>query len=83
MLDIVLIGMDGMTVLKKIRERGMRVPVIILTNLSSDDRIMGGIVRDEPSYYLIKADTPIEDILAKVKVTLDMPDAGVEGSSKS
>ena len=70
-LDILLPVMDGITVLKKIREYGMRVPVIILTNLSSDDRIMEGVVRDEPSYYLIKSDSSIEDIVAKVKMTME------------
>lgn len=69
-LDLMLIGMDGMTVLKKIRELGIRVPVIILTNLSADQKIMGGVTRDEPSYYMVKSDSPIEDIVAKAKVTL-------------
>ncbi|MBI4087032.1 response regulator [Candidatus Kaiserbacteria bacterium] len=69
-LDIVLPGVDGMTVLKKIRERGMRVPVIILTNLSSDENIMKGIIRDEPSYYLVKSDSPIGDIIEKVKISV-------------
>lgn len=71
-LDIMLPGVDGMTVLKKIRERGLRVPVIILTNLSADEKIMGGVLRDEPSYYMVKSDSPIEDIIAKVKITLGM-----------
>ncbi len=70
MLDIILIGMDGMTVLKEIREHGIRVPVIILTNLSADEKIMEGVLRDEPSYYMVKSDSPIEDIIAKVKTTL-------------
>lgn len=69
-LDIMLPGVDGMMVLKKIRERGLRVPVIILTNLSADEKIMGGVLRDEPSYYMVKSDSPIEDIIAKVKITL-------------
>ncbi|MDP2648548.1 MAG: response regulator [bacterium] len=69
-LDLMLVGMDEMTVLKKIRELGIRVPVIILTNLSADQKIMGGVVRDEPSYYVVKSDSPIEDIVEKVKTTL-------------
>lgn len=69
-LDLVLIGMDGMTVLKEIRKHGIRVPVIILTNLPADQEIMEGVVRDEPSYYMVKSGSPIEDIVAKAKTTL-------------
>lgn len=41
-LDIMMPKMDGITVLKKIREQGNRVPVLILTAKSDvDDRVLG------------------------------------------
>jgi len=40
-LDLVMPGMDGLTMLKKLREdkRGSGVPVLILSNLSGEDQI--------------------------------------------
>ena len=41
-LDIMMPGMDGITVLKRIREEGNQVPVLILTAKSEiDDRVLG------------------------------------------
>ena len=66
LLDIVMPVMDGMTMMKKLRESagGKKIPVILLTNLSATDKIMMGIVRDEPSYYLVKSDWKIADVVA-------------------
>ncbi len=72
LLDIVMPVMDGMTMMKKLRESagGKKIPVILLTNLSATDKIMMGIVRDEPSYYLVKSDWKITDVVVKVKEML-------------
>ena len=43
----------------------MKVPVIILTNLNADDNITQGVARDEPAYYLVKADFAIEQVIKK------------------
>ena len=69
LLDIMLPGINGMNVLSKLRKDpwGKTVPVLILTNLAAGERIMGGIIRDEPSYYIMKANPSVEDIVAKVK----------------
>ena len=74
LLDIVMPKMDGMTVLKKLREDewGKKAPVILLTNLSATGaNIIEGIVENEPSYYLVKSDWKIEDVVAKVRETLE------------
>jgi DNA-binding response OmpR family regulator len=72
LLDIVLPGMDGLTLLHNLRkhEHSLDVPVILLTNLSPDDRIIKEVVHDQPSFYLIKANTSMEDIVSKVKTAL-------------
>ena len=65
--------MDGMEMMKKLRaqdEWGRKVSIILLTNLSADDKIMRGIVEDEPSYYLVKSDWKIPDVIAKVREML-------------
>lgn len=73
LLDIVMPKMDGMTMMRKLREEntwGKEVPIILLTNLSADDRIMRGITKHEPAYYLVKSDWKIEDVVEKVKEKL-------------
>lgn len=73
LLDIVMPKMDGMTMMKKLREDewGKRVSIILLTNLSATDaEIIKGVIEDEPSYYLVKSDWKIKDVVNKVKETL-------------
>jgi len=77
LLDMVMPKMDGMTMLKKLRQEndwGKSVPVIFLTNLSSDDdKINKGITEDEPAYYLVKSNWPIIEVVEKVKKRLSRP----------
>jgi DNA-binding response OmpR family regulator len=70
LLDIVMPEMDGMTMMETLRksgEFGNHVPIILLTNLNVDDKIMGDIARNEPAYYLVKADYTLADVVQKVK----------------
>ena len=72
LLDIVMPVMDGMTMLTKLREnkRGKDMKVIFLTNLTANESIMSGVVKNDPSYYVVKADYSIDDVINKVKITL-------------
>ncbi len=72
LLDIVMPKMDGMTMLKKLRESpgGKSVKVIILTNLNANDNITKSVIENQPSYYLIKANYSMDDVIEKVKQTL-------------
>ncbi len=72
LLDLIMPKMDGMTAMSKLRqdEWGRKVPIIILTNLNMDDKIMKGVAKDEPAYYLMKAEVKLEDIVAKVRDVL-------------
>jgi len=70
LLDIIMPKMDGMTMMKKLREDtwGKDVHIILLTNLSAtEEKIIKGIVENEPSYYLVKSDWKIGDVVKKVK----------------
>lgn len=70
LLDILMPKMNGMEVLNKIRKGsdwGKKVPIVILTNLSADEKIMSGIVENEPSYYLIKSDWKLYEVIEKVR----------------
>lgn len=77
LLDIIMPKMDGMTMMKKLREDvwGKQTPIIILTNLSVDDKILGDISKTEPAYYLVKTDWDIEAVVKKVKGRLGMDES--------
>jgi len=75
LLDLLLPKMDGVTVMKKIREDawGKHVPIIVLTNVSGDDKIMREVLKNEPAYYLIKTDWRLLDsVVEKVKERLGL-----------
>lgn len=73
LLDIVMPKMDGITILKKLRQDpwGKRAKVILLTNLSADENITKAVTELEPAYYLIKTDWKMDDIVERVKKTLE------------
>ncbi len=72
LLDIVMPKMDGMTMLKKLREDkwGKDAKVTILTNLSDVDKISEAIAHSSHE-YILKSDWKIEDIVAKVRELLE------------
>ena len=74
LLDILMPIMDGLAMLKELRGANMygkTVPVILLTNLSADkEEIMRTVAETEPSYYLVKPNFTLSQIIAKVKEQL-------------
>ena len=71
LLDLIMPIMDGLTMLQKLREDewGKNVPVIILTNLSDDKKVMEAV--KQGSYdYLIKSDWSINEVISKVRERL-------------
>src|SRR3989344_4388979 len=73
LLDIRMPKMDGMTMLKRLRQDvwGKSTKVIILTNLDASDNILKGIVEDKPTYYLIKSNTKPEEVLEHIKEVVE------------
>ncbi len=69
LLDIAMPRMDGFTMLGKLREDawGKNVKVIMLTNFDADNEKLKKIDKDKPSYYLIKNNIMLEEILEKVQ----------------
>lgn len=70
LLDILMPKMDGMQVLGKIRDNagwGKVVPVIILTNVPADEKIMSSVMRDSASYYLLKSDWKLYEVVERVR----------------
>ena len=74
LLDLLMPKMDGRTMLKKLRESPQRkdIPVIVLTVLGVDDPIMHWITQYEPTYYLIKSEWHIGQVVEKVKERLGL-----------
>lgn len=73
LLDVIMPVMDGLTMLHKLREDewGKEVPVIILTNLSDDKKVMEAV--KQGSYdYLIKSNWSINEVINKIKERLKM-----------
>ncbi len=69
LLDILLPKKEGTEVLEEIRKSGKwgeEVPIIMLTNLDSNDGILDSISEYSPSYYLIKSNTDLDKLVAKV-----------------
>lgn len=74
LLDILMPKMDGITMLKKLREDewGKTVKVIMLTNFDTTDEMLKEITSTEPSYYLLKSNWRIEDVIIKAKEVLGL-----------
>ncbi len=69
LLDILMPVMDGLKMLKKVREVDEKMPVLILTNLSDKAKLAEALKLG--SYqFLIKADHSLDEIAEKVKKVL-------------
>jgi CheY-like chemotaxis protein len=72
LLDIRMPMMSGIMVLDELRKDpfGKTVKVILLTNLEPDDKTVQEVVKNQPSFYLVKSDIELEDLMKKVKALL-------------
>ena len=72
LLDIRMPVMDGMAMLDLLRKDayGKTAKVIVLTNLEPDDAIVSKVVDDHPTYYFVKSDTNLDDLLDKITEVL-------------
>ncbi len=68
-LDIAMPKMNGMAMLEELRkdEWGKNVPVIILTIIDPDDRMLQQVLDLKPVYYLLKVNTTPQEISNKIK----------------
>jgi DNA-binding response OmpR family regulator len=76
-LDIMMPKMDGITVLKKLRESGSTLPVLILTAKAEiDDKVLG--LDSGANYYLTKPFDAKELLAAVRAITRTNPEAGTK-----
>jgi DNA-binding response OmpR family regulator len=73
-LDIGLPGMDGFEVLRTIRGRGERVPVIVLTARDGVDDTVAGLEQGADDY--VTKPFRFEELLARIRLRLRDDDAG-------
>jgi DNA-binding response OmpR family regulator len=76
-LDIGLPGQDGFAVLRAIRARGERLPVLILTARDEVIDTVTGLDSGADDY--VTKPFVFEELLARVRARLRAPDAGVSG----
>lgn len=70
LLDIKMPKIDGITMARKLKEVGINVPIIFLTNLD-DVKHISDAIEVSKSDYLIKSDWDLDDIVKKVKEKLE------------
>lgn len=71
-LDIKLPGMDGISVAKKLKERGNKAPIIFLTNLSDPEHISQAMETTKETEYIIKSDLHMDQVVSAAKKKLGM-----------
>ena len=71
-LDLALPKMKGTDILGALRttEWGKSVPIIVLTNLNVDGKILEAITKYTPVYCLLKANTTPQEVVDKAKEVL-------------
>ncbi len=73
LLDVMIPTMDGVTVIQQLRadEWGKAVPVIVLTNVSVNDKRVDDIIAELPAFYLVKTDLSMQALVDKIKERLE------------
>lgn len=72
LLDIRMPVMNGIAMLDELRKStyGKSAKVIILTNLEPDDEILKKVLTNQPTYYLMKSDIQLTDLVNKINKLL-------------
>lgn len=75
LLDLRMPQMDGLTTIEHLKndESTRTIPILVLTNvddMTNISKVIDAGVRD----YLVKADTPIDEVVIKVKEMLNVSD---------
>jgi DNA-binding response OmpR family regulator len=69
LMDLIMPGMDGFTVLTQLKEKHLKTKVIVLSNLGQDEDRKRAADLGAVDYF-VKANTPIADIITKINSTL-------------
>ena len=69
-IDIKLPKMDGITMAKKIKEKGIKSQIMFLTSFSDAEHISQAIESVSETDYIVKSDTPVDNIVSRIKEKL-------------
>ncbi|OGE86664.1 MAG: hypothetical protein A3J48_01850 [Candidatus Doudnabacteria bacterium RIFCSPHIGHO2_02_FULL_46_11] len=69
LLDLILPEKDGFRVLKELREKNIKVPIVVTTNLSQEEDAKKALSLGAKEYF-IKSNTPINTIVDYVRKTV-------------
>ncbi|HSX09326.1 MAG TPA: response regulator [Candidatus Saccharimonadales bacterium] len=71
-LDLALPKMKGVQIMESLRKNswGKTVPIIVLTNLNVDGKILEAITKFTPVYCLLKSNITPEEVINKAKEVL-------------
>jgi len=73
LLDIMLPKIDGIKMALKLKEDGVRIPIIYLTNVKDSERISEAVEIGEGDVdYIVKTDVNIEDIIDRIRRRLNL-----------
>jgi len=67
LLDILMPKMDGITMAKKLKEKGSKSQIIFLTNLKDAEHISEAVSIANETDYIVKSDLHIDQIVSRVK----------------
>lgn len=70
LLDISMPRMDGITMAKKLKEKGIKSQIIFLTNFKDAEHISEAVALMKYTDYIIKSDLSIDQIISRVKERL-------------
>lgn len=69
LLDLILPELDGFTILKELKAKGIKAPVVVLSNLGQDEDQKKATELGAAA-YLVKSNAPLSEIVALVKKLL-------------
>ena len=70
LLDILLPKLDGISMAKRLKEKGIKAHIIFLTNLKDVEHIGEAVETMQDTEYIIKSDLHVDQIIARVKEKL-------------
>lgn len=69
LLDLMMPVKDGFAVLEELHKRGIKIPVIVSSNLSQEEDLKKARALGAKDYF-VKSDTPINEVIEHIKKLL-------------
>lgn len=70
LLDIKMPEVNGIQMMRQVREKLSQIPIIIYTNLTPDSEILKAVTEDKPSYYFSKTEYSLDQVIKAIRELL-------------